>query len=304
MSMQARPGDWVCPSCHFHNFATRQYCFRCQTPAPPGAGAPVAPSGRHPNDWHCPNPRCGFLNYASRSQCLRCSTGRPDAAGGAPGMHAGGYGSGNSGGGYGGGYGGGHGYRPGDWTCPSCFFLNFASRTACYRCHTPHPGGMYDMGGGGGSGYGDPNMSGGYGGYGGGGGYGGMGMNGSYGGGYGGGGGAGGYGGGYGGGGGGGGPQFRPGDWYCPGCNSHNFASRLQCMRCHIARPGGAPPPSVMMKPGDWMCTCGYHNFAKRPQCGKCGRGPDPQQAQQQQEYLQQLSQSTAQPGGYGGPGY
>jgi hypothetical protein len=34
------------------------------------------------------------------------------------------------------------GTKPGDWFCPTCQDLNFAARTACRRCNTPHPAGM------------------------------------------------------------------------------------------------------------------------------------------------------------------
>ena len=47
--------------------------------------------------------------------------------------------------------------RPGDWTCPNCSANVFASKTACFRCQTPKPGGA---GGGGGSG--GPGSFGGY----------------------------------------------------------------------------------------------------------------------------------------------
>ncbi|CAJ0823639.1 9708_t:CDS:2 [Entrophospora sp. SA101] len=66
------------------------------------------------------------------------------------------------------------------------------------------------------------------------------------------------------------------GDWYCPSCNSHNFASRFQCIRCSLPKPPNAInniASIVNMKPGDWLCgndMCGYHNFAKRTQCAKC----------------------------------
>ncbi|RKP26681.1 hypothetical protein SYNPS1DRAFT_8347, partial [Syncephalis pseudoplumigaleata] len=141
MAMHGRPGDWACPSCQFHNFATRQYCLKCQTPAPAGASTP---GGRHPHDWTCPNAHCGFLNYASRSQCLRCGSYRPDVPVVASGyaMPHGGYaGPAGNGGMMGGPGGAAHGFRPGDWICPNpnCYFQNFASRTACYRCHTPNP---------------------------------------------------------------------------------------------------------------------------------------------------------------------
>jgi hypothetical protein len=59
----------------------------------------------------------------------------------------------------------------------------------------------------------------------------------------------GGPGGGYGGGGGGGAPplNWKPGDWMCGACNTHNFASRAACFRCGAAKQadagGPAPPP-------------------------------------------------------------
>ena len=31
--------------------------------------------------------------------------------------------------------------RPGDWECPQCGANVFASKTECFRCHTPKPGG-------------------------------------------------------------------------------------------------------------------------------------------------------------------
>ena len=34
------------------------------------------------------------------------------------------------------------GGRPGDWECPRCSALCYASRTSCFKCSAPHPGGM------------------------------------------------------------------------------------------------------------------------------------------------------------------
>ena len=68
------------------------------------------------------------------------------------GYGGGGYGGGGYGGG-GGGYGGGPPPRDGDWTCPNCSANVFASKRACFKCHTPKPGddsGGYSGGGGGG----------------------------------------------------------------------------------------------------------------------------------------------------------
>ncbi|KAF9999738.1 hypothetical protein BGZ79_006662 [Entomortierella chlamydospora] len=279
-------GDWMCTNaqCGFHNYASRTQCLRCHLPRPGtsgsgnnhGNGGPMASPHHHSHHSHHHHP------YAS--------------------------GGGGSGGSGSGGGGGGHSitFRPGDWNCPNCNFQNFASRTQCMRCSTLAPSGNQGGGGGGGhvgsgggggyrggnSGYGGYNDHSGGGGGGGGGGYGGH--HGSRGnsnmsnyGGSGGGGpqygnqGGSGYSGGGGGGGGQGGHSFRPGDWSCPNCNSHNFASRFQCMRCGLSKPqrDSSPAPSSYvpmntMKPGDWMCPntqCGYHNFAKRTTCARCG---------------------------------
>jgi hypothetical protein len=33
--------------------------------------------------------------------------------------------------------------------------------------------------------------------------------------------------------------SFRAGDWNCPACNAHNFASRNSCFKCHAPKDGG-----------------------------------------------------------------
>ena len=93
---------------------------------------------RKDGDWDCAE--CGFMNFASRRECYKC--GAPGGGGGGGGVAR---------------RGGADAYarredryapKPGDWTCPSCGFSNFASRVECKRCG--EPGG----GGGGGGGYG------------------------------------------------------------------------------------------------------------------------------------------------------
>lgn len=132
--------------------------------------------------------------------------------------------------------------RPGDWTCPSCGFSNFQRRTACFRCSFPAinaqpdpfnapygvPPTPYS-----GHGYGHPGMMGGphmHGGS-----YGGMSnmSGGSH---------SGSGGGGGGGGGRGGVVPFRAGDWKCgnEGCNYHNFAKNVSCLRCGGSRSNAA----------------------------------------------------------------
>lgn len=222
-----RPGDWMCPGCGNHNFASRQSCNKCSAPREGEYGAPAAPismEGMRPGDWMCPG--CGNHNFASRQSCNKCgspkeegSSGFIQAKGGAAGM------------------------RPGDWMCPSCNNHNFASRQECNKCGTPREDGG---GGGGGGGYGaaakdrKPNASP----------YGKSGPSpGAYvgdadgdtd-----------------------GPPQLKEGDWVCPDCNNHNYASRVNCNRCGTLREG--------MKEGDWVCRgCKTHNFASKMNCFKC----------------------------------
>lgn len=109
--------------------------------------------------------------------------------------------------------------RPGDWTCPGCGFSNFQRRTACFRCSFPASGAAPNdpMGGYGAYNYGPPSMMphhhvGGHHGHG-------MGH------------------------GRGGGPvPFRAGDWKCgsEGCEYHNFAKNVNCLRCGAPRSSAA----------------------------------------------------------------
>ncbi|KAJ3290381.1 hypothetical protein HK104_006820, partial [Borealophlyctis nickersoniae] len=72
---------------------------------------------------------------------------------------------------------------------------------------------------------------------------------------------------------------MKAGDWLCPICQFHNFASRRNCSKCNAINPAPTPyVPTQPMKPGDWICTdptCGFQNFASRLQCMRC-RGPRP----------------------------
>ena len=221
-----RRGDWMCPDCGAHCFASRATCFRCSAERPASAGsaedyAPgarggyergargggggaewVAPEPR-PGDWDCP--ACAASNFARRRQCFKCGENAPPGVGGATSFRP------PRGAGLGvrtGGERGAGGWedrgppppREGDWTCSGCGFSNFASRYTCRECGAP--GGNGGGGGGGGGGGYRGREGGGGGGYRGGGGGGG---------GYRGGGDRGGGGGGYRGRGGGGGGGYRGG---------------------------------------------------------------------------------------------
>src|SRR5688500_18242832 len=66
--------------------------------------------------------------------------------------------------------------------------------------------------------------------------------------------------------------SHKPGDWTCPDCGEHKFATKTEC-QCGGKRPVGAGP---QLKKGDWMCPkCQDHQFAKNKVCRKCG-GPRP----------------------------
>lgn len=131
-----RPGDWTCPGCHAHNFASRSVCFKCKNAKAGGsgggggfsgdvskssepAGGPTAGNFR-PGDWICTG--CRAHNFASRSACFKCkqrkSGGEQSSA--ATQASSGGSAPDN--------------FRSGDWMCHSCRAHNFASRAACFKC--------------------------------------------------------------------------------------------------------------------------------------------------------------------------
>ncbi|XXG45670.1 hypothetical protein AAC387_Pa02g0695 [Persea americana] len=90
--------------------------------------------------------------------------------------------------------------RPGDWYCSagSCGAHNFASRSSCFKC-----GAFKDESGGSFDGDGQRSRSA----------FGFSSSRGSR-------------------------SSWKSGDWYCsrPGCNEHNFASRMECFRCNAPR--------------------------------------------------------------------
>lgn len=74
-------------------------------------------------------------------------------------------------------------------------------------------------------------------------------------------------------------PGWKHGDWMCPACGDHVFASKASC-RCGAKNPTlksepasqGSTSTQIGWKPGDWRCpTCGDHVFASKAACGRCG---------------------------------
>jgi len=190
-------------------------------------------------------PACGNHNYASKTACNRCGIPKP-------GLSFGGMASYGSFAASGGGGGGAKqslpaNARPGDWICSACGNHNYASKTVCNRCGAPPNGigaGGYGMaslgqgmarsspyGKGGGMGMAAMMMMGGK-------------------------------------------VQSMPngmrqGDWICPACNNHNYASKTHCNKCGV--PKETKVSNAGMRDGDWICrSCGNHNYADKQNCNRC----------------------------------
>jgi len=78
-----RPGDWDCPACNAHNYASKTSCFICKKPKPDGNEKPEFRRGkrgqdRRPGDWDCP--KCQAHNYADKTACFICSVPKPEDA--------------------------------------------------------------------------------------------------------------------------------------------------------------------------------------------------------------------------------
>lgn len=200
--LRLKKGDWHCPRCAMHNFATKKMCFGCSAPRPAdqpryngadgfrrdGGGGPK------PGDWTCP--ACAKNNFASRLACFSCSAlrpadlprfGRPREAPfkaweGENARTLTAYDRPRNASAYNGPRnageaGGGVTARSGDWHCPECSALNFQSRTKCFTCGDARPA---DLG---------------------------VAVK-----------------------------AIKPGDWVC-GCGSHNFAYRTTCYKCSEPPP-------------------------------------------------------------------
>jgi len=213
-----RTGDWFCPSCGNHNFASRTTCRKCQTAKPNGPAfggqggqggqgfemyspyGMAAVPGMGPMVANANAPVYGFMQQQGGG--VPFDTSRPtDRAGDwncfSCGMHN--FASRTScrkcgtlkvgpeatmm---------GGRPNRPGDWACPSCDTHNFASRTDCRNCNAPKPTGAPATGGAAaqqGTVPGLENV-----------------------------------------------PNARAGDWLCSSCNAHNYAGRTNCFKCKTAK--------------------------------------------------------------------
>merc|ERR1719272_1587249 len=176
-----RPGDWTCPACQNHNYASREACNKCQTPKMMGAGMQQG------------------MDMGGMGMGMGMGNGNGMGMGAMMGNM-------------------GANMRQGDWMCPACQNHNYASREACNKCSAPKDVRVANSG-------------------------------------------------------------MRPGDWICPACSNHNYASKAACNKCSTPKPEGlesaqgmpAATPTSSMREGDWMCpSCNNHNYASRVNCNKC----------------------------------
>jgi len=81
-----------------------------------------------PGDWTCPS--CSTNVFASKLACFKCQTKKPGTPGAGSSFSLSQPVGGSQ-----------PDVRPGDWTCPSCASVVFASKSACFKCDTPKPHG-------------------------------------------------------------------------------------------------------------------------------------------------------------------
>eukprot|EP00440_Ansanella_granifera_P009509 gb/GFBE01010304.1/.p1 GENE.gb/GFBE01010304.1/~~gb/GFBE01010304.1/.p1 ORF type:complete len:402 (+),score=106.71 gb/GFBE01010304.1/:1-1206(+) len=134
---ERRDGDWDCPDCGELVFAYRDSCFKCSAGAGSSKGRSKGSKGkeRREGDWDCPE--CGAHNYNKRDTCFKCDAAK-DAGGGVedeegadvsefPEDYLEDEEDGRKSKGQ-------QERREGDWDCPDCGKLVFASRDTCLFC--------------------------------------------------------------------------------------------------------------------------------------------------------------------------
>ena len=97
-----RPGDWDCYSCSFHNFAYRNNCKNCGNDKTSNQNQN---DDNYYNDNNNNNNEYKSGNYYNGSSKMNDNRNNISS-----------------------------GYRPGDWNCSACNFVNFSYRNVCKNC--------------------------------------------------------------------------------------------------------------------------------------------------------------------------
>eukprot|EP00667_Euglena_gracilis_P017171 EG_transcript_18060 len=97
-------GDWIC-NCGVMNFKSRSACRMCSVPNATAKSDVELPKG----DWAC---KCGERNFRKRASCRRCKEMNPQLD---------------------------DALESGDWVCPSCSVINFATKFQCVECKQFRP---------------------------------------------------------------------------------------------------------------------------------------------------------------------
>lgn len=86
------------------------------------------------NDWTCPD--CAHSNFEKRDKCRQCGCFRSKARGSTRSSVA--TSSGTSAASAASAASANPKFKQGDWFCSACGIMNFAARTACYKCKKEH----------------------------------------------------------------------------------------------------------------------------------------------------------------------
>jgi len=93
------------------------------------------------------------------------------------------------------------------------------------------------------------------------------------------------------------GAQQRLPDWTCSGCSFNNFGRNKQCLKCNTVAPTFTSNNNNFAKAGDWHCSCGELVFASRNACRSCGN------TKPGNSYNKSFNQNSNYNGSYGGFG-
>ena len=126
VSVEQRPGDWLCPSCRGLNFTSRKFCFRCNTAKTANDQSSLKDKGSSALNFAAKRLcKCGRVNKGNQDECFACRAKLPEVEDNSINQRhsLNTRAAQNTG-------------RPGDWLCV-CGYLNYRSRASCNKCALP-----------------------------------------------------------------------------------------------------------------------------------------------------------------------